>query len=325
MGDAMTFLCVLRLVSTWFAPRRVPVVVQLTGVLGQLGAIIAAVPMTWALSHLGWTRSYLLAASLGIVMVLALIAVVHDGPGVRTLRGATLTLAEVRTSLAESWAHPGTRLGFWIHFSTQFSATVLGLLWGYPFFVEGEGVEKSTAGVLLTVMVVAVMTAGPILGWRTTVRPWQRSTLVLGIVSAIVVSWTVVLAWPGDAPLWLLVWLVVVTGVGGPASVIGFDLGRTSNPPHRLASATGIINQGGFYASLLLVVAIGLILDWRTPGGSTGYTPSAFRWAMSFQYLLWGLGLVQIVRYRAKARARLRRDDPALWAALSGEPDPTKN
>ena len=28
----------------------------------------------------------------------------------------------------------------------------------------------------------------------------------------------------------------VVTGVGGPASVIGFDLGRTSNPPHRLAS-----------------------------------------------------------------------------------------
>lgn len=325
MGDAMTFLCVLRLVSTWFAPRRVPVVVQLTGVLGQLGAIIAAVPMTWALSHLGWTRSYLLAASLGIVMVLALIAVVHDGPGVRTLRGATLTLAEVRTSLAESWAHPGTRLGFWIHFSTQFSATVLGLLWGYPFFVEGEGVEKSTAGVLLTVMVVAVMTAGPILGWRTTVRPWQRSTLVLGIVSAIVVSWTVVLAWPGDAPLWLLVWLVVVTGVGGPASVIGFDLGRTSNPPHRLASATGIINQGGFYASLLLVVAIGLILDWRTPGGSTGYTPSAFRWAMSFQYLLWGLGLVQIVRYRVKARARLRRDDPALWAALSGEPDPTKN
>jgi len=318
MGDAMTFICVLRLVNTWFAPRRIPVVLQLTGVLGQLGAIIAAVPMTWALSHLGWTRSYLLAASLGIVMVVALLVVVHDAPGSRTLRGPALGIAEIRASLAESWEHPGTRLGFWMHFSTQFSATVLGLLWGFPFLVQGEGLSERAAGLLLTVMVIAVMTAGPILGWRTTIRPWHRSTLVLGIVLAIVASWTVVLTWHGNAPLWLLVWLVVITGVGGPASMIGFDLGRTSNPPHRLASATGIINQGGFYASLVLVIAVGLILDWRTPGGSSDYTPEAFRWAMSFQYVLWSIGLVQIWRYRRKARARLRADHPELWAAQSG-------
>lgn len=33
LGDAMTFVCVLRLVNTWFAPRRIPLVTQLTGVL----------------------------------------------------------------------------------------------------------------------------------------------------------------------------------------------------------------------------------------------------------------------------------------------------
>ncbi|MDX6276658.1 MAG: hypothetical protein QOJ72_786, partial [Nocardioidaceae bacterium] len=75
VGDAMTFICVLRLVNTWFAPRRVPLVTQLTGVIGQLGAIIAAIPMTWALGHLGWTKSYLLAASLGIVLSIALVIV----------------------------------------------------------------------------------------------------------------------------------------------------------------------------------------------------------------------------------------------------------
>ncbi|MCW2753698.1 MAG: transporter [Marmoricola sp.] len=317
VGDAMTFICVLRLVSTWFAPRRIPVMVQVTGVLGQLGAIGAAVPMTWALGHLGWTRSYLLAASLGIVMVLGLLVVVHDAPGSRNVRGPSLSWSAIRSSLAESWSHPGTRLGFWMHFSTQFSATVLGLLWGFPFLVKGEGLSENTAGVLLTLMVVAIMATGPLLGWRTTLRPWHRSNLVLAIIGSIVTVWTVVLAWSGPAPLWLLVVLVVVTGVGGPAAVIGFDLGRTSNPPHRLASATGIINQAGFYASLILVIAIGLILDWKTPSGSA-YTPAAFRWAMSFQYLLWGVGVVQIWRYRRKARARLRDDDPDLWAELSG-------
>jgi MFS family permease len=325
MGDAMTFICVLRLVSSWFPPRRIPFVTQVTGTLGQAGALVAAIPMTWALGHLGWTRAYLLAASVGVLLGLVGLVVLHDSPGVRHLRGPSLSVAQVRHSLAASWSHPGTRLGFWMHFSTQFSATVLGLLWGYPFLVKGEGVDEPVAGLLLTVMVVAVMTAGPILGWRITVRPWHRSTLVIGIVSVIVVSWTVVLLWSGNAPLWLLVWLVVATGVGGPASMIGFDLGRTSNPPHRLASATGIINQGGFYASLVLVIAIGVILDWRTPGSSSDYTPSAFRWAMSFQYLLWGLGLIQIVRYRVKARARLLLDDPGLWAELSRLPTPEEN
>jgi MFS family permease len=313
VGDAMTFICVLRLVNTWFAPRRVPLMTQLTGVLGQLGAIVAAVPMTWALGHLGWTKSYLLAASLGVVLSIALVIVVHDAPTTRSTSGPALSMTRIRSSLAASWAQPGTRLGFWIHFSTQFSATTLGLLWGYPFFVRGEQRSDHVAGLLLTLMVVSVMSAGPVLGWTITRHPWHRSTLVLGIVASIVLMWTIVLSWHGPAPLWLLVLLVVVVGVGGPASMIGFDLGRTSNPADRMASATGIINQAGFIASLLLVVAIGLVLDWRTPGSSTAYTPSAFRWAMSCQYVLWAVGLVQIWRYRVKARAKIMAEEPEAY------------
>ena len=93
MGDAMTFICVLRLVNTWFAPRRVPLMTQMTGVTGQLGAIIAAVPMTVALRELGWTTSYLIAASLGIVLTVALLIFVRDAPAARSLSGAALSLS----------------------------------------------------------------------------------------------------------------------------------------------------------------------------------------------------------------------------------------
>ncbi|MBB6626128.1 MFS transporter [Nocardioides sp. KIGAM211] len=309
MGDAMTFICVLRLVSSWFPTRRIPFVTQVTGTIGQAGALLAAIPMTWALSHLGWTTAYLIAASAGIVLGVLALLVLRDSPAARTLRGPSLSFAAVRTSLAASWAHPGTRLGFWMHFSTQFSATTLALLWGYPFFVRGEGRSPATAGFLLTVIVVAIMCAGPVLGWLVGAHPWHRSTAVLAIVSAIVTIWTVVLLWPGNAPLPVLVVLAFVVGIGGPASMIGFDLGRTSNPAERLASASGIINQGGFLASLLLVVTIGLILDWRTPGGSTTYPPSAFRWAMSAQYVLWAVGLTQVWRYRRRTRAVVSRDE----------------
>jgi len=317
IGDAMTWICVLRLVTSWFPNRRIPLVTAMSGTLGQLGAIGAAAPMTWALGHLGWTRAYLIAAAASVVVAVAVALVVHDAPAGRVLRGPRLSLGGVRASLAASWSHPGTRLGFWMHFVTQFSVTALLLLWGFPFLVRGEGRTEAEAGLLLSLTVVAVMYSGPTIGWLIGRHPWHRSTTVLVITWSIVAVWTAVLAWPGCEPLWLLVLLTQVVGIGGPASMIGFDLARTSNPAERQASANGIINQAGFSASLVLVVAIGLVLDWRTPGSSTDYTPEAFRWAMSTQYVLWALGLVQVWRYRRRTRAVT--DRYALTASARAE------
>lgn len=314
LGDAMTFICVVRILATWFPARRIPLLTQVTGTVGQLGAIAATVPMTWALGAFGWTRAYLVTASFGLVLAVLGVLLLRDAPGHRNLRGGALSPAAVRRSLAASWSHPGTRLGFWIHFTTQSSATTLALLWGYPFFVKGEGRTSGEAGLLLTLIVVSIVVAGPVLGWLVALHPWHRSSMVLVILAAIVLSWSVVLAWPGEAPLGVLVVLVLVIGVGGPASVIGFDVGRTSNPAERLASATGIINVAGFCASLGLVVAIGLVLDWHAPGATTDYTPADFRWAMSVQYVVWALGLVQILRYRVRARRVI--DRPALEAGV---------
>jgi MFS family permease len=318
MGDAMTWICLLRLVASWFPGRRVPLVTALSGTVGQLGAIGAAAPMTWALGHLGWTQAYLIAAGVSVVVATAVAVVVHDTPEDRVQRGPRLTFATIRASLRASWTHPGTRLGFWMHFVTQFSATAMTLLWGFPFLVRGEHLSEGRASLLLSLVVVAVMYSGPTIGWLIGRHPWHRSTVVLVIVWSIVTVWTAVLAWPGDAPFWLLVVLTQVVGIGGPASMIGFDLARTSNPAERLASANGIINQAGFSASLVLVVAIGVVLDWRTPGSSAAYDASAFRWAMCTQYPLWALGLLQVWRYRRRARAVIDRIELTATARAEG-------
>ncbi|MEZ0578168.1 nitrate/nitrite transporter [Nocardioides sp. MH1] len=308
LGDAMTFICVLRLVSTWFAARQIPLLTQLTGSMGQIGSIAAAVPMTWALSELGWTRAYLISAAVGPVLLAALLLFVRDTPEQRHHRGHPMSRLTLLSSLGASWAQPGTRLGFWVHFTTPFSASVLVMLWGYPFLVLSEGVSKTVAGALLSVIVVAVVASGPVLGWLVGNHPWHRSTIALSTVAAMIVAWTAVLAWPGDAPLWLLVVLVVTCGCGGPASMIAFDVARTSNPPDRMASASGIINVGGFVAALIAVFAIGFVLDLMTPGSSDDYTDGAFRVAMSTQYLVWGLGIVQIWRYRSIVRRTVGRE-----------------
>ena len=147
-------------------------------------------------------------------------------------------------------AGAGTRLGLWTHFVTQFSGTVFALLWGYPFLVVGERRSPTEAGLLLTLLVAGSMFANVAVGQAIARWPLRRSVPVLVIVGSTVIAWTVVLVWPGRAPLSVLILLVLVLSTNGPGSMTGFDYARTENEAERIGSATGIVNVGGFSASL---------------------------------------------------------------------------
>ncbi len=140
------------------------------------------------------------------------------------------------------------------------------LLWGFPFLVSGEGLSEHTASLVMSLLVVGSLCAGPVFGRFVALHPLRRSWLVLTILAATVTVWTVVLLWPGPAPLGLLVVLVLVLAVGGPGSMVGFDFARSFNPPARLGTATGIVNIGGFVASLVTMLALGVVIDLVAAG-----------------------------------------------------------
>ena len=309
-GDAMTFTSVLRLVAVWFSPRRVPVMTQVTGIVGQLGQIAAAYPLVALLHAAGWGRTFTTAGVLGLVVALAVGLVLRDVPTGTAVAPRPGGLADIRQSLSDAWREPGTRVGLWTHFVTQFSATVFALLWGYPFLVVGEHRSPGEAAGLLTLLVVVAMVVGPVLGHLAARWPLRRSVPVLTIVLSSAAAWAVVLCWPGRAPLALLVVLVVVLGANGPGSMLGFDYARTENPPARIGSASGIVNVGGFVASLLTILLVGLVLDLSS--GGRAYGLADFRIALSVQYLFWAVGLVGVVRHRRQLRARLARDGVVL-------------
>jgi MFS family permease len=306
-GDAMTFVSLLRLVNTWFPPHRVPIVTQLTGMVGQLGQLLSAVPLVALLHHGGWSTAYLSIASLGILAcVLAVLGIRDAPPGAPPV--TAIGTRQVWAQLREAWLHPGTRLGLWTHFSTQFSGTVFALLWGFPFLVSGQGLSTNAAGELMTLLVLTTMCAGPVFGRFVAMHPLRRSWLVLAIIGVTVTVWSVVLAWPGRAPIWLLVVLVLVLAVGGPGSMVGFDFARSFNPPARLGTATGIVNIGGFVASLVTMFALGVVIDLVAPGGggaAHSYPLSAFRAGWSVQYVIWAIGVIGILRTRRLVRHRM--------------------
>lgn len=301
LGDAVTFISVLRLVPQWFAPHRVPLVTQLTGICGQLGQVLSALPFLAVLSASGWSVAYASVAALGVLSIVLILLLVKNSPDSTAVSTATMSIGETLASVRTVWLRPGTRLGFFTHMGTQFSVTVFALMWGVPYLTVAQGVSSAMAGTLLTASVVAAIASGVLVGIFTGRHPHRRSRLVLAIIASNALVWTVVLALPGRAPLWLLVVLVVVISVGGPGSMVGFDFARTFNPSATLGTAQGMVNMGGFIASLLLMQAMGLILQ-----ASGGISFDSFRVAWTLQYAVWALAVVGILITRHKARRLLR-------------------
>ena len=104
MGDATAFIGVLRLLPAWFALRRVPLLTQLTSILGQAGQVVSAFPFMALIHASGWAVAFLALGGTGLVLAVVCLAVLRDAPAESTSSpahagGAALTREPVSTTL----------------------------------------------------------------------------------------------------------------------------------------------------------------------------------------------------------------------------------
>lgn len=285
LGDAATLVSVLRLLPFWFRPRVVPMVTQLSGIIGQLGQIISAVPFLALLVAVGWVPAFSSLAAAGLVVALLVLALVRDLPTHLPPRPVVGRHGSVLGGLRLVAREPGTWLGFFTHFVTLFPGNMLLLLWGVPFFTAGHGLSVQEAGALLTVSAVCTILVGPVLGDLVGRYPARRSSIVLLVVITTIAVWVATLVPETPLSFWQLTALAVVSAAGLAACTIGFDFARTSVPHTHLGTATGLVNVGGYLASVLAILLVGLVLDLGQPSGD--YALADFR-------LAFGLGLAPL-------------------------------
>lgn len=339
-GDACTFISVMRMLPDWFAVRQLPVVSQFTGLIGQAGQLVSVTPLALLVAGIGWTGGFLGLAAVGVLVLILGMAVLRDKPGSSTAferlaghRGRTTLNARslagnpgavsasieppatssipMITGRRGLWLFnqgrrtlrvPGIRLAFWIHFTAPFALNTFLLLWGTPFLVGGIGLSPAEAAALLSLTVLATMLAAVALGPISSRFLERRVIITVVVTVAIAVSWMAVLLWPGTPPVWLLVTLAIVMPIGGPASMIAFEVLRSHSPRSFSGFATGLVNTGGFTSSLIVMLLIGLVLDWQGAGSPEDYSLTAFKWAFTVQIPVWVLGVVMILIERRRTK-----------------------
>ena len=120
--------------------------------------------------------------------------------------------------------------------------------------------------------------------------------------------------------------------IAGPLAVVTGALVVATRLPHLLFALTGgdltafvlgpihgiasVVTVVAFGLLVLTLVAIGFVLDWSSPGTGANYSPDAFRIAMATQYVVWAVGLAQLMRHRRRTRRHLWDTDPEAYDAL---------
>ena len=299
MGDAATLISVVRLIASWFPTRQVPVFTQLTTMIGQFGQAVAAVPFLALLLGVGWTVAWVSLAFLLLLGVLLVVALVRDSPP-QEPGTAPAPVARAGQVLKDVFTSRPAWSGFFLHWMTLMSVNSFLFMWGVPY-MTALGISAAEVGALLTLNVVIMVALGPLIGVFTGHFPNRRPLLGWIAGAILTAAWSVTLLVPGQLSAWQLMPLITAMAIGSATCSVGFDLARTGVPHRAIGTATGMVNIGGFSASLLSVLLIGIVLDLRTGDGAASLVD--YRVAMASQLVLM---VVAAIGLWATTRERLR-------------------
>ncbi len=323
-GDAGTFVSVIRLLPAWFGPRLIPQLSQWVGVAGQFGQVVSIVPFAFLLHAVGWRPAFLIAGGASLLAVAIAVATIRRG--VDPPSTGPIPVEGMGRRVLRAVRRPGTQLGFWAHLAAGAFPLVLALLWGYPFLTVALRLPLEVAAGLMTLLILGAVVVGPVIGLLVARFPFRRSSLVLGVVALAFGMWSMLLLWPGGPPLPVVAVALFCVGIGGPGSLIGFDLARSFNPSHAYGAASGIVNVGAFLGGFVAMFLIGLTLDLadavRVAGGepSALYSLEAFRIAFLPAYAIAAIGVGGLLHSRARVRRRMFEEEgiriAPLWVAL---------
>ncbi|MEZ5214504.1 MAG: MFS transporter [Microbacterium sp.] len=321
-GDAAVFPGVLRLIATWFPAQRGPLMSQLTGLVGQAGQLLALAPLASLLHATSWEIAFGGIAGLCVLFAILVAVFIRNHPpeigadvtvdtdtgAIKIVRSSMDTGVGIRRGLGAS--RHASRVLVALHDPLRRHRLRAAVGHAVPHR-RRRSVEAARRPRSCRRTSWWAWALGPIMGDLSRRIPHLRSrALVLPAIAMQATVWLIVIAWPGPAPIALLYLLAFALAMGGPASMIAFDHARTHNPAHRLSTATGITNVGGFLAALIAIFAIGLALDLQGAGTPSTYRLGAFRLAFLTQVPLWVIGWTFIVIERRKTRVVMGLDEP---------------
>jgi MFS family permease len=310
-AHGFAWVSMLKLVAHWFPTTRFASMSGLSLAVGTLGAVLAGPPLRWLADDYGWRM--VIGASGGLALLLAGLIKwkMRDDPLDRRYRSyappsahrqlnAAQSWGSVLRGVVEVWRYRNTALLFLVNGGVCGAFLTFTGLWGVPYLAQVHGLSVKQAALVTAAMLVLFSIGGIVFG--TWSDRWQRRKTPFLIGATLTAVGFAALALAPQAPLTLLVPVLVLAGFGAGSMAISFGLAKESVPAGLQGTVTGAINMGVMTGTLIQMPLLGVLLDARWDGalakGVRQYSADAYQagWWVLFAWVLAAVALLSLTR-----------------------------
>jgi MFS family permease len=278
-ATACAWVITMKLAAHWLPNGRFALAAGVTLFAGNMGALVAQVPLRLLLEHFDWRTVSL--GSAAVVVAIAVLGwfIVANDPADRGYQtyaseavqsGKKASLRDLLAGVPGVFAAKNT----WLIFLAQggFVGAMLSFtgLWGPPFLRARFNIPATTAAAVCSVMTICWAVASPLCGYLSDRFGRRKPIYVTGALIA-AIGWPV-LFYVDALPLPAFIAVAAVTSFACGAVILGFAFAKESVPARFLGTITGAINMGNQIGPMLLQPAIGLLLEKNWSGAMSGTT-----------------------------------------------------
>ncbi|MBF0341667.1 MAG: MFS transporter, partial [Magnetococcales bacterium] len=281
LGVSVTFIALLKLNAVWFHDRHFATITGVTILIGNMGSLLAATPLTLALDHVSW-RSVFEAVG-GFSLLLAALAgwLVRDHPG----KVGLPSLRELDGQAAHP-PHPGhwfdglwmvmknraTWPGLWVNMGVAGSLFAFGGLWAVPFLRDVHGMDRAAATERTTFLLLGFSIGAFFVGTISD-RIGRRKPVLLAGAAAYALCWLPMLFGGATLQGSFGYLLFFVMGVCASSFTLSWSCAKEVNAHALSGMATSVVNIGAFLGTAILQPLVGWAIDhaWTGEGGTGAY------------------------------------------------------
>jgi sugar phosphate permease len=273
LGVSVTFISLLKLNAAWFHDRHFATLTGLSILLGNMGALLAASPLAWALGFVSWRTVFVAVGGLSLGFAALGWLVVRDHPGkaglpsMRELDGKAAHPPHHGhwfDGLVEVAKNRATWPGFWVNLGIAGSFFAFGGLWAVPFLRDVHGMDRGMA-TAHTSMLLLGFAAGAFFVGMLSDRIGRRKPVIMAGALLYCLSWLPLLSgWSLSPTLGYVLFLAM--GLGASGFTLTWACAKEVNRHALSGMATSVVNTGAFLGTGILQPLTGWMIDRAAKG-----------------------------------------------------------